>query len=67
MPVSLLIAGVVAHLQDRIPSGIEIRTTEKRINIHQENIEELKEVCEYAEISDISFDKNSLNLLLELH
>lgn len=67
MSVSLLIAGAIAHLQDRIPSGIEIITTEKRINIHQKNIEKLKEVCEHAEISDISFDKNSLNLSLELH
>ena len=34
MPASLMIAGVVAYLEEKIPSGLEVNTTDKRVNIY---------------------------------
>ncbi len=33
-PASLMIAGVVDYLEEKIPSGIEVNTTDKRVNIY---------------------------------
>ena len=33
-PASLMIAGVVAYLEEKIPSGIEVNVADKRVNIY---------------------------------
>ena len=38
---SLMIAGIVAYLEDRIPSGIEVNATDKRINIYPQRFKQI--------------------------
>lgn len=62
--VSLMISGAVAYLEEKIPHGIEVNTSEKRINICPLQIKQLEKVVEYVSVNDITIDENSMNLLL---
>ena len=66
MPVSLLIAGTVGHLQRRIPDGIEIIPEDKRINVYIERFDKFKKVLEYVTLSDVTFSDNEFILSLSL-
>lgn len=66
MPVSLLIAGTVGHLQRRIPDGIEIISEDKRINVYIERFDKFKKVLEYVTLSDVTFSDNEFILSLSL-
>lgn len=61
---SLMIAGVVAYLEEKIPSGIEVDTTDKRINIFPLRFEQVEKAAEYVTLSNISFENNAVNVLL---
>ena len=63
---SLIIAGVVAYLEEKIPSGIEVNTEEKRINIYPRSFEQIDRVLEYVTFSDITFEDTSVNIGLSI-
>ena len=63
-PASLMIAGVVAYLEEKIPSGIEVNTTDKRVNIYPQRFKQIEKVLEYVELSNITFEENSANVVL---
>lgn len=65
-PASLMIAGVVAYLEERIPSGIEVNTTDKRVNIYPQRFKQVEKTLEYVALSNITFEENSVNVGLSM-
>lgn len=63
---SLMIAGVVAYLEEKIPSAIEVNTTDKRINIFPQRFRQLDKVLEYVALADISFEDNAVSVALSV-
>lgn len=56
---SMLIAGAVAYIEDKIPTGIEINAPCKRVDVHLRQLKQLNKALEYISLSDISFGKDS--------
>ena len=65
-PASLMIAGVVACLEEKIPSGIEMNTMDKRVNIYPQRFKQIEKVLEYVVLSNITFKDNSANITLSM-
>ena len=65
-PVALMIAGVVGYLQERIPSGIEVNSTDKSVNLYLQRFGQIEKALEYVALSDIAFEENSANVELSL-
>lgn len=65
-PASLMIAGVVAYLEEKIPSGIEVNTTDKRINIYPQRFKQIEKVMEYVTLSNITFEEHSVKVALTM-
>ena len=65
-PVSLMIAGIVAYLEEKIPSGIEVNTADKRINVYLLRFEQLKNVCEHVSLTNIAFQEQSIKMELTI-
>ena len=59
---SLMIAGGVAYLEEKIPSGIEVNTTDKRVNIYPQRFKQVEKALEYVALSSIAFEENSVNV-----
>lgn len=65
-PASLMIAGVVAYLEEKIPSGIEVNTTDKRVNIYLQRFKQIEKALEYVALYNITFEENSVNAVLTM-
>ena len=65
-PASLMIAGVVAYLEEKIPSSIEVNTTDKRVNIYPQRFKQFEKALEYVALSNITFEENSANVALTM-
>ena len=63
---SLMIAGVVAYLQEKIPNGIEVNPSDKRVNIYPQRFEQLEKALEYVTLSNITFEEKSVNVALTM-
>ena len=63
---SLMIAGIVAYLEEKIPSGIEVNTTDKRINIYPQGLKQIEKVLEFVALSDIVFENDTINISLSI-
>ena len=63
---SLMIAGVVAYLQEKIPNGIEVNPSDKRVNIYPQRFEQLEKALEYVALSNIIFEEKSVNVALTM-
>lgn len=63
---SLMIAGVIAYLEEKIPNGVEVNTTDKRISIYPQRFRQLEKVMEYIALSNILFEDSSVNIALSL-
>jgi hypothetical protein len=59
---SLMIAGIVAYLEETIPSGIEVSTTDKRVNIYPQRFKQAEKVLEYFALSNLTFEDNAINI-----
>ena len=65
-PALLMIAGIVAYLEEKIPSGIEVNTTEKRVNIYPQRFKQIEKILGYVALSNITFEENSANVMLSI-
>ncbi len=63
---SLMIAGAVAYLEEKIPNGLEVNTADKRVNIFPQRFKQLEKVLEYVALSDIAFEENAVNVTLSM-
>lgn len=61
---SLVIASFVAYLEKKIPRGIEVNTTDKRVNIYTHRFKQIEKALEYVALSNITFNENSANIEL---
>ena len=63
---SLMIVSVVAYLKEKIPSGIEVNTTDKRVNIYPRRFKQIEKVLAYVSLSNITFEENSAKVALTM-
>ena len=63
---ALMIAGVVTYLKENIPNGIDVNTTNRKVKIYPQQIEQVEKALEYVALSDIVFDDDSINIVLHL-
>ena len=59
---SLMIAGIVVYLEEKIPSGIEVNTMDKRVNIYPQRFKQMEEALEYIALSNLTFEENAINV-----
>ena len=63
---ALMIAGVVTYLNENIPNGVDVNTTNRKVKIYPRQIEQVEKALEYVVLSNITFDENSINIALLL-
>ena len=63
---ALMIAGVVTYLNENIPNGVDVNTTDRKVKIYPQQIEQVEKALEYVALSNITFDENSINIALRL-
>ena len=63
---ALMIAGAVSYLEGKIPSGVEVDTDNKRIDIYPHGLQQLEKAMEYVTLSDVSFDEGAVNVSLSM-
>ena len=61
---ALIIGGIVAHLEKAVPSGLEINTTDKRVNVYLQRFEQIEEALEHVSLSNITFEEDAMNVAL---
>jgi hypothetical protein len=65
-PASLMIACVVAYLEEKIPCGIGANTPDKRIITYPQRFKQIEKVMEYVALSNITFEENTVNVGLSM-
>ena len=65
--ISLLISGAIAHIEEKIPKGIEIDIDNKRINVYPENVTELKNVLAYLSLSGVHISESGMEITLDMN
>lgn len=63
---ALIIGGIVAHLEKAVPSGLEIKTTDKRVNVYLQRFEQIEEALEHVSLSNITFEEDAMNVALTI-
>ena len=53
---SMIISGVVSFLQSKIPAGVKVDTTSKKVYVYLDVINGLEKVLQYVTPTDIYFD-----------
>lgn len=61
---SFVITGAVAYLEQKMPKGIEVNTTDKCITVYPQHIKELEKALEYVALNEVRFENNSINIAL---
>ena len=56
--MSLMVAGVVAYLEEKIPTAVD--TTARKIKLNLDKIDKLEAVLEYMALTDIEFADNEV-------
>ena len=59
---SLIIAGAVDYLKEKIPSGVEVKTADKRVNIYPLHFDHVDKLYEHIALSDITFEEKCVNV-----
>ena len=63
---ALIIGGIVAHIEKAAPSGLELNTTDKRVNVYLQRFEQIEEALEHVSLSNITFEEDALNVALTI-
>ncbi len=63
---SLMIAGATAYLAEKIPSGVEVNSADKRIDIYPRRFTMLEKALEYVALSDIAFGEDAVCVTLSM-
>ena len=59
---SLIIAGAVDYLKEKIPSGVEVKTADKRVNIYPLHFDHVDKLYEHIALSEITFEEKCVNV-----
>ena len=65
-PMAMIIFGAVGHLVSKIPQGIDVNTTEKRVVMYLNQIEVLEKPLSYVELETISLCDDHIDLSVRL-
>ena len=63
---SMIISGVVSFLQSKIPAGVKVDTTSKKVYVYLDVINGLEKVLQYVTPTDIQFETNVIYVSAEL-
>ena len=63
---ALIISGIVEHLEKAVPSGLEIKTTDKRVNVYMQRFEQIEKALEHVSLSNITFEEDAMNVALTI-
>lgn len=63
---SMIISGVVSFLQSKIPAGVKVDTTSKKVYVYLDVINGLDKVLQYLTPKDIQFETNEIHVEVEL-
>lgn len=63
---SMIISGVVSFLQSKIPAGIKVDTTSKKVYVYLDVINGLEKALQYVTPKDIQFETNMIYVSAEL-
>lgn len=66
LATSMVIAGVIALIENNFTDGIDISTAEKLVKINLKSFRPLSKVLEYMTLYGVSFDAEAVNLHLSL-
>ena len=59
---ALMIAGVVTYLNENIPNGVDVNTTNRKVKIYPQQIEQVEKALNYVALSDIAFKEDFVNV-----
>lgn len=59
---SMIISGVVSFLQSKIPAGVKVDTTSKKVYIYLDVINGLEKALQYVTPTDICFDADGISV-----
>ena len=65
-PMAMIISGAVGHLGNKIPQGIDVNTTDKRVVIYLEQVEVLEKPLSYVELETISLCDDHIDISARL-
>ena len=65
-PMTMIISGVVGHLGNKIPQGIDMNTTEKRVVIYLDQVAVLEKPLSYVELETISLCDDHIDISARL-
>lgn len=63
---SLMIAGAIAYIKKKIPIGIEVNATDKRVDIYPQRLKQFEKASKYIALSNITFEDNKINIELSM-
>lgn len=63
---SMIISGVVSFLQSKIPAGVKVDTTSKKVYVYLDVINGLDKALQYVTPTDICFDADAISVSAEL-
>lgn len=63
---SMIISGVVSFLQSKIPAGVKVDTTSKKVYVYLDVINGLEKALQYVTPTDIHFDADVIYVGIEL-
>lgn len=63
---SMIISGVVSFLQSKIPAGVKVDTTSKKVYVYLDVINGLEKALQYVTPKDIQFETNMIYVSAEL-
>lgn len=63
---SMIISGVVSFLQSKIPAGVKVDTTSKKVYVYLDVINGLEKALQCVTPTDIQFETNMINVSAEL-
>lgn len=61
---ALMIAGVVTYLKENIPNGVDVNTTDRKVKIYLQQIEQVVKALNYVALSDIAFKEDFVNVAI---
>lgn len=59
---SMIISGVVSFLQSKIPAGVKVDTTSKKVYVYLDVINGLEKALQYVTPTDIRFDADAISV-----
>ena len=59
---SMIISGVVSFLQSKIPAGVKVDTTSKKVYVYLDVINGLEKALQYVTLTDIRFDADAISV-----